>query len=69
MNDLLKEWQDRFRILGRDAAIHPYVLRRVMAALDKAGPSEAGDCIQSLVFEAGLLRERAHALHLEMERK
>ena len=58
-NALLREWRGRVRTTGRDVASHPQTLRRVMAALDAGGPSEAGDCIQSLVFELEIARNRA----------
>lgn len=56
---LLREWQHRERTMGRDVAHHPQTLRRVMADLDALGPSESGDCIQSLVFELEIARNRA----------
>jgi len=58
-NALLREWQHRVRTMGRDVAHHPKTLRSVMADLDAIGPSEAGDCIQSLVFELQIARSRA----------
>jgi len=58
-NALLREWQFRHRVMPRDVASHPKTLGRVMAEMDTDGPSEAGDCIQSLVFELQIARERA----------
>lgn len=61
-NGLLREWQYRARTMGRDVAIHPATLARVLADLDKTGKSEAGDCIQSLVFEIQIMKNRNQLL-------
>lgn len=65
-NQLLHEWQDRPRLLGRDTGHHPQTLRRVVAELDAGGPSEAADCIQSLVFELEIVRNRANRFAEEL---
>jgi len=57
-NKLLREWQPRKRMIPRDIASHPITLRKVMAELDALGQSKAGDCIQSLVFELQISRNR-----------
>ena len=57
-NALLRQWQFRNRLTPRDVASHPQTLGRVMAEIDQVGPSEAGDCIQSLVFELQIARNR-----------
>ena len=57
-NTLLRDWQYRARTMGRDVAIHPKTLARVLSDLDQTGKSEAGDCIQSLVFEIQIMRNR-----------
>lgn len=58
-NALLREWQRRPRTMGRDVASHPITIRRIMETLDANGPSEAGDCIHSLVFELQIAMNRA----------
>ena len=63
---LLSEWRDRPRTLPRDVASHPITLRRVMDDLDATGRSEAGDCIQSLVFELQIARNRAERIAGEL---
>lgn len=65
-NALLREWQHRQRTIGRDVGHHPRTLLRVMGALDAIGPSEAGDCIQSLVFELQIQKNRVQRLADEL---
>ncbi len=61
-NELLKEWKSRERMIGRDTASHPITLKRILNDLDSYGCSEAGDAIQSLVFEIVIARNRAERL-------
>jgi len=63
---LLRDWQRRPRMMGRDQASHPLTLRMVMEELDKQGRSEAGDCIQSLVFELHMAKNRNERLSEEI---
>jgi hypothetical protein len=57
--DLLRDLVDRPRILDRDVAHHHTSVRRILAALDAAGPTEAGDCIHSLFWRMILAEQRA----------
>lgn len=50
-NKLLGKLTERSRLLGKYEAAHPATVERVLAALDAVGPSEAGDVIQSLLWE------------------
>ena len=50
-NALLGRLEKRARILGKYVAAHPMTVERVLAELDATGPSEAGDVIQSLLWE------------------
>lgn len=56
---LLAEWAPRQRVTGKYVASHPVTLREVMRQLDELGPTKTGDCIQSLVFELVIARNRA----------
>jgi hypothetical protein len=58
-NALLRDYEHRSRLLGRDVAHHPRTIRRVLDALDASGPTEAGDVIQSLVWRLVLAKLRA----------
>lgn len=59
LNRLLLDWRGRQRVLAAGEAAWPMHLRRIVAALDASGPSEAADCIHSLVFELTLARQIA----------
>lgn len=59
-NEILRENEQRRRLLGRDVAHHPVTIRRVLAEHRRAnGLSEAGDVIQSLVWRLVLADQRA----------
>ena len=63
---LLRDLQDRLRLLDRDVACEASTVRRVLAELDAKGPSEAGDVIHSLLWLSLLNAERANRFAKEL---
>jgi len=66
--NLLTEIVNRPRILDRDSALEPDVIRTVLAALDAEGPSQVGDVLHSLLWRAQLLDNRAKRFGQELSR-
>lgn len=58
-NALLAKLVDRARLLGKYTAAHPVTVERVLADLDRLGPSESGDVIHSLLWAAVEAQHRA----------
>ena len=58
-NDVLRDFSNRERTVGRDRAAYPGFVAKVLADLDAIGPSVAGDVIQSLVFNLQVSINRA----------
>lgn len=72
MNDLsslLKEVENRSRLLSIDAALDPSVVRRVLLSLDEQGASEAGDVIQSLLWHSQLMNNWSRKFEVEVKPK
>lgn len=57
-NELLAEWTNRPRKLGKYVASHPKTLARLVKDLDARGEVEAADAIHSLVWELAMQRSR-----------
>ncbi len=57
-NELLVEWTNRPRTLGKYVASHPKTLARLVKDLDERGEGEAADAIHSLVWELAMQRSR-----------
>ena len=65
---LLNEWSDRKRVLGREQAAHPTVLRRVVAELDDCGHPQGSDAIQSLIWHQAVVDNRARLFGEAMQK-
>ena len=57
-NELLAEWTNRPRKLGKYVASHPKTLARLVKDLDARGEGESADAIHSLVWELAMQRSR-----------
>ena len=68
-NDVLRDFSNRERTVGRDRAAHPGFVAKVLADLDAVGPSVAGDVIQSLVFSLQVAMNRAEMFAEEWHRE